>query len=160
MLRDIIVNGQDAAIADFKIGTAAATGMGVVVDSEANKTVKLPAAETATDVFVLQKAHVPTGLNCAKEIFSDYDPEFNTFAANDYVVLNKYYVGEYFATDAYASGLLATDAGKKLSVGTDGKWKVATASTVTSKYVFCGFVTDNGHQLAKVKVVEDTTANA
>lgn len=160
MLRDIIVNGQDAAIASFTIGSAAATGMGVVVDSQANKTVKLPAAETATDVFVLQKARIPTGINCAKEYFSDYDTEFNTFASGDHVVLNKYYVGEYFATDAYASGLLATDAGKKLSVGTDGKWKVATASTVTSKYVFCGFINDNGHQLAEIKVVEDTTANA
>jgi len=160
MLRDLIVNGQDAAIADFGIGTAAATGMGVVVDSEATKTVKLPAAETATDVFVLQKAHVLTGINCAKEIVSDYDTEYNTFAAGDKVVLNKYDIGEYFGTDAFASGLLATDAGKKLSVGTDGKWKVATASTVTSKYVFCGFIMDNGHKLAKIKVVEDTTANA
>lgn len=159
MLRDLIVNAQDAAIAGFTTESAAATGMGVVITSEADKTVDLPSAETAVDVLVLQKARVPEGLNCAKTEFSDYDPDFNTFAAGEQVILYKYYVGERFATDAYASGLTDSDAGKKLAVGTDGKWKVAGAN-VASKYEFIGLVNDNGHTLARIKVVEDTTANS
>lgn len=159
MLRDLIVNGQDAAIAGYKVAAAAATGMGVVISDEATKTVAFPGSATATDIFVLYKSKVPTGINCAKTEFSDYDPEFNTFEAGEQCILRKYDIGERFAVDAYASGLVAGDAGKKVNVGTDGKWAVAGANA-TSKYVFLGFVTDNGHQLARIKVVEDTTANS
>ena len=157
MLRDLIVNAQDAAIAGYTVTTAAATGMGVVITDEDEKTVGLPEAETAVDVFVLQKAKVPEGLNCARTDFSDYDPDFNTFAADEQVVLHKYDIGERFAVDAFAAALTDSDKGKKVAVGTDGKWKVATGA---SKYVFYGMMNDNGHTLAKIKVVEDTTANS
>lgn len=157
MLRDLIVNAQDAAIAGYTVTTAAATGMGVVITDEDKKTVGLPEAETAVDVFVLQKARVPEGLNCARTDFSDYDPDFNTFAADEQVVLHKYDIGERFAVDAFAAALTDSDKGKKVAVGTDGKWKVATGA---SKYVFYGMMNDNGHTLAKIKVVEDTTANS
>lgn len=157
MLRDLIVNAQDAAIAGYTVTTAAATGMGVVITDEDKKTVGLPEAETAVDVFVLQKARVPEGLNCARTDFSDYDPDFNTFAADEQVVLHKYDIGERFAVDAFAATLTDSDKGKKVAVGTDGKWKVATGA---SKYVFYGMMNDNGHTLAKIKVVEDTTANS
>lgn len=157
MLRDLIVNAQDAAIAGYTVTTAAATGMGVVITDEDEKTVGLPEAETAVDVFVLQKARVPEGLNCARTDFSDYDPDFNTFAADEQVVLHKYDIGERFAVDAFAAALTDSDKGKKVAVGTDGKWKVATGA---SKYVFYGMMNDNGHTLAKIKVVEDTTANS
>lgn len=156
MLRDLIVNAQDAAIAGYTVTTAAATGMGVVITDEDEKTVGLPEAETAVDVFVLQKARVPEGLNCARTDFSDYDPDFNTFAADEQVVLYKYDIGERFAVDAFAAALTDSDKGKKVAVGTDGKWAVATGA---SKYVFYGMMNDNGHMLAKIKVVEDTTAN-
>lgn len=159
MLRDLIVNAQDAAIAGYTVTTAAATGMGVVITDEDEKTVGLPEAETAVDVFVLQKARVPEGLNCARTDFSDYDPDFNTFAADEQVVLHKYDIGERFAVDAFAAALTDSDKGKKLAVGTDGKWKVA-GSSVTSKYEFIGLVNDNGHTLARIKVVENTTANS
>lgn len=157
MLRDLIVNAQDAAIAGYTVTTAAATGMGVVITDEDEKTVGLPEAETAVDVFVLQKARVSEGLNCARTDFSDYDPDFNTFAADEQVVLHKYDIGERFAVDAFAAALTDSDKGKKVAVGTDGKWKVATGA---SKYVFYGMMNDNGHTLAKIKVVEDTTANS
>lgn len=159
MLRDLIVNGQDAAIAGYHIGTAAATGMGVVISDESTKTVAFPESATATDVFLLYKSKVPEGLECAKTEFSDYDAQLNTFVSGEQVILRKYDIGERFATDAYASGLLATDAGSKVNVGTDGKWAKG-ASGAASKYVFLGFVMDNGHQLARIKVVEDTTGNS
>ena len=158
MLRDLLVNGQDAAIAGYKVAAAAATGMGVVISNESTKTVAFPESATATDIFLLYKSKVPVGLECAKTEFSDYDTAFNTLAANEQVILRKYEVGERFATDQYASGLVATDAGKKVNVGTDGKWAVG-ATSAPSKYVFLGFVMDNGHKLARIKVVEDTTGN-
>ena len=160
MLRDIIVNGNNHADATYKTSGAYKTGMGVTKTLSAG-TVAIPAAETASDVFVLQKARTVSGDMAARTQFSDYEPEFNEFAEGELCVLYTYAPGEQFATDQYvAADMVTANIGKYVAVNTSGKWCVATATTVTSKYVFKGTMSDAGHTLAVIEVVDTPAANA
>ena len=154
MLRELQVTMNKPANAMNKAGEEKIiTGM-AVVKNEANKTFEFASAETAADVFFVDKERIPTGYNAARGDMSDYDEDFVTLKENDFGKLIAYYVGERFAVDQYdETGLVE---GVRVSAGTDGKLAKAT---VASKYVFKGFVDDNGHKLAVIEVSDTTSTN-
>lgn len=158
MVREIMVHEGKMAPADCKAGAAVATGMGVVVD-RATKTFALPAAATSSEIFVVHKERIPTGVYAGIENLSDYFEQFNSVAQNELAPLWKYEAGDVFAVDQYASALADADKGKRVLVGTDGKWAVAT-STATSQYKFVDWYMDNGHKLAKIEVCDVAIANS
>ena len=154
MIRELQVTMNKPANAMYKAGEEKIiTGM-AVVKNEANKTFEFASAETAADVFFVDKERIPTGYNAASGDMSDYDEDFVTLKENDFGKLIAYYVGERFAVDQYdETGLVE---GVRVSAGTDGK---LVKATVASKYVFKGFVDDNGHKLAVIEVSDTTATN-
>ena len=50
--------------------------------------------------------------------------------------------------------------GTAVSVGADGKWQKATASTVPSKFVYEKDFNDNGHKIIMIRVESDAVTNA
>lgn len=154
MIRELQVTMNKPANAMYKAGEEKIiTGM-AVVKNEANKTFEFASAETAADVFFVDKERVPSGCNAARGDMSDYDEDFVTLKENDFGKLIAYYVGERFAVDQYVETDLVE--GVRVSAGTDGKLAKAT---VASKYVFKGFVDDNGHKLAVIEVSDTTATN-
>ncbi|MEG0898437.1 MAG: hypothetical protein RSF40_01845 [Oscillospiraceae bacterium] len=131
------------------------TGMGVIKD-RATKEVKFPAAATADDIYIVNKARIPTGINCARTDMSDYDDNFVKVASGEFVKLETYTNPESFGTDA--KGATATK-GKVLAVGVDGLWADA-ATTVASKYLYADDYVDNGHTLMKIDVLDAPIKNA
>ena len=154
MIRELQVTMNKPANAMYKAGEEKIiTGM-AVVKNEANKTFEFASAETAADVFFVDKERVPSGYNAARGDMSDYDEDFVTLKENEMGKLIAYYVGERFAVDQYdETGLVE---GVRVSAGTDGK---LVKATVASKYVFKGFVDDNGHKLAVIEVSDTTATN-
>ena len=73
MLRDMTRNGAQPKNTMHKAEVAMTTGMGVVIKDAT--TVKLPAAETATNIYVATKERIPTGINAARTDMSDYDED-------------------------------------------------------------------------------------
>lgn len=155
-------NDMKGAIATFKAAAAMTTGMGVVKD-EATGEAKLPSAETADGIFFVDKARVANGTKASLTDFSDYDTMFTDIAAGEKVLLVHADDTDKIATDAYkASDMVADNVGKYVSVGTDGKWQLATGSTnaVASRYVFIGTYNDVNHTLAVIEKVETAGKNA
>ncbi|MSS38944.1 hypothetical protein FYJ37_00910 [[Clostridium] scindens] len=157
MLRELQVTNDKPANSMYKSGEEKiVTGM-AVVKNETNKTFEFASAETAADLFFVDKERVPSGINAARGDMSDYDEDFTTLKENEFGKLIAYYVGERFAVDQYVeSGL---EEGVRVSANTDGKLIKAT-STVTSKYVFKKFYDDNGHKLAIIEVSDTPTKNS
>lgn len=157
MLRELQVTKDKPANSMYKSGEEKiVTGM-AVIKNESNKTFEFASAETAADLFFVDKERVPSGINAARGDMSDYDEDFTTLKENEFGKLIAYYVGERFAVDQYVeSGLVE---GVRVSVGTDGKLIKATG-TVESKYVFKGFYDDNGHKLAIIEVSDTPAKNA
>lgn len=155
MLRELQVTMNKPANAMYKSGEESVliTGMAVVKNEEEG-TFELPTAETAADLFFLDKERIPTGINAARVDMSDYDEDFVSVHKDEFGKVIAYYVGERFATDQYADGLVMED---RLAAGTDGKLMKAT---VASKYVYKGEFDDNGHILAIVEVSDTPVANA
>lgn len=154
MLRELINHGGKAAEATFVAASDLKTGMGVV--KNVNGTCSVPAEATSANIFLVEKARIPTGVNAGRTNLSDYEDEFVTVAKGDHVKLCEYDFGEMFGTDQF-NGLTDGDAGKTLHVGTDGKWAVATAASI---YRFRGFIMDAGrHQMAQIEVMKDAVAN-
>ena len=162
MIRDFIINGAKAPDAMHKAKVAMVTGMaGVKEDSETDKYANITSAETVADIFFVDKERIPTGINTARGDMSDYDPDFVNIAAEEMVSLDKYAPGEKFGTDQYdtVSITAETEVGTRISFK-DGKAQKATATTVTSPYVFKGFYNDNGHTLVQIEVSDTAAANA
>ena len=156
MLRELQVIKDKPAIASYKAGeTTISTGM-AVVKNETDKTFEFASAETAADLYFVDKERIPTGVNAARGDISDYDADFTTLVEGDFGKLINYLPGERFATDAYVETGIAT--GVRLSANTAGKI-VKAATTVESKYVCGGFYTDNGHKLVIVEVSDTTGKN-
>lgn len=154
MLRELINHGGKSAEATYVAATELKTGMGVVKNIDG--TCSVPAEATSANIFLVDKARIPTGVNAGRTNLSDYETEFVTVAQGDRVKLCEYDFGEVFGTDQF-TGLTDGDAGKTLQVGTDGKWTVATTASI---YRFRGFVMDAGrHQMAQVEVLKDAVAN-
>ena len=157
MLRDIIVNGNIAVDATYKADEAMGTGYAVV---KGDGVAEFPSAETAAELFFVQKDREPVGAYAGLTNFSDYNDMFNTVAAGETIVLCSYPSGSEFATSAYdATTAVAGNINKVFSATTGGLMKKATASTVLSKYLFLGTITDNGHTLAKFRVLDTAIAN-
>ena len=157
MLRELQVTKDKPANSMYKSGEGKiVTGM-AVVKNESNKTFEFASAETAADLFFVDKERVPSGINAARGDMSDYDEDFTTLKENEFGKLIAYYVGERFAVDQYVeSGL---DVGVRVSANTDGQLIKATG-TVDSKYVFKGFYDDNGHKLAIIEVSDTPAKNS
>ena len=155
MLREFQVTKDKPANSMYKSGEEKiVTGM-AVVKNESNKTFEFASAETAADLFFVDKERVPSGINAARGDMSDYDEDFTTLKENEFGKLIAYYVGERFAVDQYVeSGL---DVGVRVSAGADGK---LAKSTIASKYVFKGFYDDNGHKLAIIEVSDTAVTNS
>ena len=157
MLRELQVIKDKPAIASYTAGeTTISTGM-AVVKNETDKTFEFASAETAADLYFVDKERIPTGVNAARGDISDYDADFTTLVEGDFGKLINYLPGERFATDAYVETGIAT--GVRLSANTAGKI-VKAATNVESKYVCGGFYTDNGHKLVIVEVSDTTGKNA
>ena len=157
MLREFQVTKDKQANSMYKSGEEKiVTGM-AVVKNESNKTFEFASAETAADLFFVDKERVPSGVNAARGDMSDYEEDFTTLKENEFGKLIAYYVGERFAVDQYVeSGL---DVGVRVSANTDGQLIKATG-TVDSKYVFKGFYDDNGHKLAIIEVSDTPAKNS
>ena len=160
MIRDMRRNGAQPKDTMHKAEVAMVTGMGVVIKDAT--TVALPSAETASNVYVVTKERIPTGINTARVDMSDYDEDFVNIKAGEFIGLERYTDGEKFATDQFKAEDFGEGAiaGFAVSVGVDGKWQKATVSTMPSKYVFDGFHNDNGHKLVMVRVEADAIKNA
>ena len=157
MLRELQVTKDKPANSMYKSGEEKiVTGM-AVVKNESNKTFEFASAETAADLFFVDKERVPSGINAARGDMSDYDEDFTTLKENEFGKLIAYYVGERFAVDQYVESGLAV--GVRVSVTTDGQLIKATG-TVDSKYVFKGFYDDNGHKLAIIEVSDIPAKNS
>lgn len=160
MIRDMRRNGAQPKDTMHKAEVAMVTGMGVVIKDAT--TVALPSAETASNIYVVTKERIPTGINSARQDMSDYDEDFVNIKAGELIGLERYTDGEKFATDQFKAEDFADKAttGFAVSVGADGKWQKATTSTMPSKYVFDGIHTDNGHKLVMIRVEADAIKNA
>ena len=160
MIRDMRRNGAQPKDTMHKAEVAMVTGMGVVIKDAT--TVALPSVETASNVYVVTKERIPTGINTARIDMSDYDEDFVNIKAGEFIGLERYTDGEKFATDQFKAEDFGEGAvaGFAVSVGVDGKWQKATVSTMPSKYVFDGFHNDNGHKLVMVRVEADAIKNA
>ena len=160
MIRDMRRNGAQPKDTMHKAEVAMVTGMGVVIKDAT--TVALPSVETASNVYVVTKERIPTGINTARVDMSDYDEDFGNIKAGEFIGLERYTDGEKFATDQFKARDFGEGAvaGFAVSVGVDGKWQKATVSTMPSKYVFDGFHNDNGHKLVMVRVEADAIKNA
>lgn len=160
MIRDMRRNGAQPKDTMHKAEVAMVTGMGVVIKDAT--TVALPSAETASNIYVVTKERIPTGINTARVDMSDYDEDFVNIKAGEFIGLERYTDGEKFATDQFKAEDFGEGAvaGFAVSVGVDGKWQKATVSTMPSKYVFDGFHNDNGHKLVMVRVEADAIKNA
>ena len=157
MIRELQVTKDKPANSMYKSGEEKiVTGM-AVVKNEANKTFEFASAETAADLFFVDKERVPSGINAARGDMSDYDEDFTTLKENEFGKLIAYYVGERFAVDQYVESNL--EKGVRVSANTDGKLIKATG-TVTSKYIFKGLYDDNGHKLAIIEVSDTPAKNS
>lgn len=155
MLRELQVTMNKPANAMYKSGESEIiTGM-AVVKNESKKTFEFASAETASDLYFVDKERVPSGRNAALENMSDYDEDFVTLKENEFGKLIAYYVGERIATDQYVEDGLVD--GVRVSAGIDGK---ITKATVASRYIFKGFFDDNGHKLAVIEVSDTASTNA
>ena len=158
MIRDIRRNGAQPKDTMHKAEVAMVTGMGVVIKDAS--TVKLPDAETASNIYVATQERVPHGVNAARTDMSDYDEDFVKIKGGDFLGLENYTDGEKFATDQFkAEDFESVSDGMAVSVGTDGKWQKATA-TVASKYVYEKDFADNGHKLIIIRVEKDAVKNS
>ena len=157
MLREFQVTKDKPANSMYKSGEEKiVTGM-AVVKNESNKTFEFASAETAADLYFVDKERVPSGINAARGDMSDYDEDFTTLKENEFGKLIAYYAGERFAVDQYVeSGL---EVGVRVSANANGKLIKATG-TVDSKYVFKGFYDDNGHKLALIEVSDTPAKNS
>lgn len=156
MLRELINHGGKAAEATYIAASDLKTGMGVIKNIDG--TCSFPAEASSANIYLVEKARIPTGINTGRNNLSDYEEEFVTVKKGDRVKLCEYDFGEVFGTDQFADALADGDAGKTLAVGTDGKWAVASAASI---YRFRGFIMDAGrHKMAQIEVLKDAVANA
>lgn len=151
MLRDYLNNEFKTVDATFRAHADLITG--VAVQKGDNGLTAFPAEATADNLFFVDMAPVPYGTLTAYTNISDY--QFENVPANAFVKLVKYYAGEEFLTNGAA--LDAADAGKVVAAGADGKLVVATAA---SRYQYLGNVDDNGHVLARIRVLDAPITNA
>lgn len=146
MLRDYIINSAKFADATCAASAACNTGMAVVKTYAASGETFAPATAGDGEIYFVQKARVPVGVQAGRSDFSDWEEQFNTVASGELALLNVYHDGEEFGTDQYAS-LTASDAGAYVTFTAGVAGKVASG---TSDYKFIGLVSEGGHTLARI----------
>ena len=153
MIREFIVNSGETAITNYTAKSDFNTGAPVTVDVTKGEVNAVSATETASDIYVVDKERYAEGVYAGITNLSDYHEGFNTVKSGEKVKLCAYGVpSDSFGTTEYDSTITESVVGKRVAAK-NGKWVLAT--TAASKYVFAGFVNDNGHKLAKI-VVSDT----
>lgn len=155
MLREIVTHSHKAAESTYKAAVAMRTGMAVV--KKADGTFAFPTSTEDMNLYVTQKAMIPTGVNAGKTWLSDYEEEFNTFAEGELGVLYQFDAGEVFGTDAYTEALAGAAVGAPVVGGTDGKWDLGSAESL---FRFRGMKDDAGHKLAWIEVLAVPATNA
>ena len=148
MIRELGVHSTKYTPANMTAAVAMVTGMGAQI-KVADGTVILPEAETASDIYFVEKERTVD--------FDDYFNQFVNVKAGEFVKIIKPLAGELYGVDQFADALKDGDKGKRLSVGVDGKWAVAK---IASPFVFEGFVMDGTHKLAQIRVSDTASANA
>lgn len=156
MLRELMVNVGETAPAQYIASADFNTGAPVVVDV-ASGTVNAVTDETASDLYVVDKERYPEGAYAGVTNLSDYHEGYNKVAKDSAVKLCAYGVpADAFGTSEYDDTITDETANKRVAAK-NGKWTLATQA---SKYVFAGFVYDNGNKLAKIVVSDTATTNA
>lgn len=156
MIRELQVTMNKPTNSMYKSGEEMVlTGM-AVVKNETDKTFEFASTETASDLFFVDKERIPTGINAARGDMSDYDEDFVTLKENEFGKLIAYYVGERFAVDQFEKEGL--EVGVRVAANANGK--LIKSTTVDSKYVFKGFMNDNGHELAIIEVSDTVAKNS
>ena len=157
MLRELMVIHGATAPTQYKASAKTNTGCPVVVNY-ATGTFQAPTEETVDNLFFVDKERYATGVYAGITNLSDYEDQFNVVDKNACGKLCAYdYAGDVFATSEYDTESITEDAVGKRVAAVNGKLAVATKA---SKYQFAGFVTDNGHTLAKIVVCDSAVANA
>lgn len=156
MIRELGVHSTKYTPANMTAAVAMVTGMGAQI-KVADGTVILPEAETASDIYFVEKERTVEGIYTALTDFDDYFNQFVNVKAGEFVKIIKPLAGELYGVDQFADALKDGDKGKRLSVGADGKWAVAK---IASHFVFEGFVMDGTHKLAQIRVSDTASANA
>lgn len=156
MIRELGVHSTKYTPANMTAAVAMVTGMGAQI-KVADGTVVLPEADDAvSDIYFVEKERTVEGIYASISNLDDYFDQFVNVKAGEFVKIIKPIAGELYGVDQFAAALADGDKGKRLSVGTDGKWKVATAA---SPFVFEGFVMDGTHKLAQIRVSDTAVAN-
>ena len=158
MIRELMVNVAKNVPANYSAAAAMVTGMGVTIDF-ATGTLALPSAETAEGIHFLEKERTVEGIYASLTDFDDYFEQFVNVKEGEFAEAIPAYAGEMYGTDQYDTSVKAEAIGKRLAVGADGKWKVASTN-VESRFILAGMQTDGTHTLAMIAVTDATGKNA
>lgn len=152
MLRDIRTLFDKPVPTSYKAAAGFQTGMAVVLNDTDN-VAKFADAATSANLWFVDKERIPTGINAGRQNLSDYETEYVTVNAGDFVKLKKYLPGDEFATDAKGAATI----GKTVEAGADGKLVDAASA---SPYLYVADYNDNGHVLMHIRVLDTPVANA
>lgn len=156
MIRELGTVSNKYTPANYTAAAELVTGMGVQIDVATGKAI-LPKSESADGIYFVEKERIATGMYAGVTNLDDYFEQFVTIAEGDFVKMIAPMNGELYAVDQYGETVTDEAKGKRLAVGTDGKWTVATDAA--SRFVFDGFYTDGVHKLAQIRVTDTAVAN-
>lgn len=159
MIREMFYHDQKAVPAIYSAKTAMTTGMGVQVDFTKNEVAVPSADDTVDGIFFVDHEFSPEGLKASLTNIDDYDEDAVAIKEGELVKLIAPEVGEMYGTDQYvATDVAETNKGKRMAVGTDGKWKLAT--TAASRFILADVQKDGVHTLAWISVAPEAKTNA
>jgi hypothetical protein len=140
------INGKNAD-AMYSAGDDMKVGMGVIKGESFEA--DFPSTATATDIFIVAKEFIPTGLDSLRGEVSDYDLE--TIKSGDKIVLIKPIIGEIYWTDQVETEL---SVGDYLVVNTNGKFTKASSGNSNLKVESLG-IKDAGVHTGVTFIVTD-----
>ncbi len=152
MLRDLMVHAKTCVNGYCQSDSAMETGKAVIKTSTG---FAYPSSATSAELFFVQKARIPIGINAARNEFSDYNANFTGIANDEYITATKYGVGDIFSTDAIAT--IAPRTGYAVMANTDGDLVYATSA---SKYLCESVYDENGHTALKISVLDTAKTNS
>lgn len=151
MLRRLqTVSGKNIDV-QMKADVAMTRGM-VVQKNFANGEAIMPASQAG--LYFVDRDVQPTGLMAYEGEISDYDTRLETIAIGDFVQLEKPVVGERYATDQFVADNLVVGGYMDVSTAADATLGKLIHSADASKFMYAGTMSDNGHTLAIVEIVE------
>lgn len=151
MYRALQVNTGKVCNAMLTADAAMVVGMGVVEkDGEAC----FPTAVTGENIYFVRKGISTTSIDEVEGELSDYSDAKTTIAEGELVAVEPMVASERYFIDQI-SGTIAK--GDYLMLNTDGKFKKAVATNVSTILVVDAAATDAGHAGAIVKIVAPHT---